>query len=289
MTIAALQVRKRRQTKQTFGHYVERCGLSPPVSVSVVAIIMKTRIQVGTDVAMIGIWDASRSEIFPGSKQNSSLSFLENEAIKGHLFFVLTGGDCGGSVDLYIDSNMPEESRKRSKQLGREFLLSVPSGKAVVGGVEDYGSKTPKITSPDSVISVPPGDFAVSCFRIEETEDDPSPYALLEKRVGREETKYFEKTNKLAMLIGFSTLLSFPFLGYFFGWKWALFASGFIFIASFHVMERMFKSSARYQSLSKQYEEALKESQQQGLPLFVFELRPILAHENIKGGSVVVQ
>lgn len=99
---------------------------------------MKARIEAGTDIAMLGAWDASRSANplakLWGKEYGADLK-ADTEA--GHLFFIATGADCGGPIDVFVDPDPPPETRSEMTLLPGEFLLHVPSGKLVVGGVED--------------------------------------------------------------------------------------------------------------------------------------------------------
>src|SRR5688572_20003201 len=96
---------------------------------------MYRRIEVGTDVAMIGVWDAARDAT---PRPWKSADELEAEAAEGHLFLLHTGADGGGPVDVYVDADVPVEVLTTLKPLGREFLVAAPSGRLVIGGVEDY-------------------------------------------------------------------------------------------------------------------------------------------------------
>jgi hypothetical protein len=58
---------------------------------------MKARVDVGTDVAMVGAWDAQRNaDPAAGSALGNASSVLEADAAKGHVFVLHTGRDGGG-------------------------------------------------------------------------------------------------------------------------------------------------------------------------------------------------
>src|SRR5687767_5600663 len=102
---------------------------------------MHRRVDAGTDIAMVGAWDQSRQapEVCHANPPLEA-SLLESDAKEGHLFVIHTGADGGGPIDVYIDAEVPSSIRKKNnaKEGGvKEFLLSVPTGKLVVGGVED--------------------------------------------------------------------------------------------------------------------------------------------------------
>ena len=91
---------------------------------------MKFRIDAGTDVAMIGIWDASRNDAVLKKKWGGEFGReLENDTVNGHLFYVATGADCGGLIDVYIDTEVPVEVQKQMGRKGDDYLISAPTGK----------------------------------------------------------------------------------------------------------------------------------------------------------------
>src|SRR5262249_8607584 len=147
------------------------------------------------------------------------------EAAEARLFLIQTGGDGGAPVDVYVDEEMPAEERRRVRRVGsKEHLLSLPSGRLMVGGVEDYRSSEPRITDDESVISVPPGDYAIECFYVEDPEDTGFELPNAEQRravLGDDEYRYYERMNRIG-LYGLLHVLWFPVLWPLIGWKWAL-------------------------------------------------------------------
>lgn len=58
---------------------------------------MKTRIEAGTDIAMIGAWDASRNDTgLAGVSGKRLMQSLEEDCATAHLFLLRTGADGGG-------------------------------------------------------------------------------------------------------------------------------------------------------------------------------------------------
>src|SRR5512133_1821196 len=86
---------------------------------------MKARVDAGTDVAMIGAWDADRGA----------------DAEQGHIFVLHTGADGGGPVDVYIDEPVPADVMQRLTPIGDELVLALPSGTLIVDGVEHYRAR----------------------------------------------------------------------------------------------------------------------------------------------------
>src|SRR5690242_19656674 len=157
---------------------------------------MKSRIEAGTDVAMIGAWDESRNDTVPTNIQYKQLTkILHEDSQAGHLFLIHTGADGGGPIDIHIDEAFPEVTLKQTRPADGEFLIRVPTGRLVVGGAEDYRSPKPRITDERSVVVLPAGDYRLRC-RIR-TEDEWVPKALsrgeLEKLLGAEDYRYWRK------------------------------------------------------------------------------------------------
>ena len=120
---------------------------------------MKARIDAGTDVAMIGAWDAQQNATpFTAAEFADHQHSLERDVSRGALFLIHTGGDGGGPVDVYIDEPAPPEVLARVTPVAGEARLSLPSGALTVGGVEDYRSPATRTIGPGSIVTVPAGD-----------------------------------------------------------------------------------------------------------------------------------
>src|SRR5688500_18367528 len=123
---------------------------------------MKARVDAGTDVAMIGAWDAGQNASpFTAAERADHLKALERDASEGRLFLIHTGADGGGPVDVYVDESAPAVVHARIKLIAENVLLSLPSGALMVGGVEDYRSDESRLTGPGSGIQIPAGDYAL--------------------------------------------------------------------------------------------------------------------------------
>src|SRR5829696_1609275 len=116
------------------------------------------RIDAGTDVALIGAWDAGRSGV-PLDGANGWMDALDRDVAANHLFLIHTEADGGGPIDVYVEGEIPPNARRHARALGGEYLLAVPSGRLVVGGAEDYRAAVPRITSDSSVVNVAAGNY----------------------------------------------------------------------------------------------------------------------------------
>src|SRR4051812_16716169 len=105
---------------------------------------MKARFDAGTDVAMIGAWDAERgAQPFTAEEFKRLSDTLDADATAGHIFVLHTGGDGGGAVDVYVDEPIPDATMARLTPLGDECVLALPSGSLIVDGVEHYRARKP--------------------------------------------------------------------------------------------------------------------------------------------------
>jgi hypothetical protein len=232
---------------------------------------MKARIDAGTDVAMIGAWDARQSASpFTAAEIADHQNALERDASSGALILIRTGGDGGGPVDLYIDEPAPPEVLARVTPVAGGATLSLPSGVLTVGGVEDYRSVEARITGPDSIVNVPPGDYTVRCFVAKDPEREPASEKALRKLVSPADIKYYDGVNRRGCAGGALTLLLFPVLSYLLGWKVALPITVAVFLAWFPLQQWWLKRNARYQRLN-----AIIPIHriQQADPTYVFEMR----------------
>ncbi len=93
----------------------DACALRGVVDV----IAMKARVDAGTDVAMIGAWDAQRgAQPFTAEEFKQLSDTLDADATQGHVFVLHTGADGGGPVDVYVDEPIPAEVMARLTPLG---------------------------------------------------------------------------------------------------------------------------------------------------------------------------
>lgn len=245
---------------------------------------MKARVEAGTDIALVGAWDAAlQSEALA----EPSDAALVADASKARLFLIRTGGDGGGPVDVYVDEEMPPAVRRLVRKVGKEHLVSVPSGRLMIGGVEDYRSSSPRITDADSAIAIPPGEYAIACFVTpdEETGFDPPTAAQLESALGEREYRYHRRVERIA-LCGYLHLLWLPLLWPVIGWKWALGIMLVTLVAWMNVQERVLARNARYQAAKARENEIWKRAMQGGNPTLILALRRVDERGALAGGSV---
>ena len=211
---------------------------------------MKARLDAGTDVAMIGAWDAQQNASpFTAAEFADHQNALDRDVSRGALFLIHTGGDGGGPVDLYIDEPAPPEVLARVTPIAGEARLSLPSGALTVGGVEDYRSPDARITGPGRIVNVPAGDYALRCYVMKDAEREPASEKTLRRLVSPADIKYYDSVNQRGCVAGALTLLLFPILWYPLGWKIALPITVVVFLGFFPLREQVLKRNARYQRL----------------------------------------
>jgi hypothetical protein len=257
---------------------------------------MHQLVDAGTDVAMIGAWDAARGALpFSAEQQRKYLKSLEKEAAAGHLFLIHTGADGGGRVDVYVDETMPDEVRHATRPLEGEFLVALPSGRLVVAGAEDYRSEHLTTQGEDSVIPLPAGDYAVRCHVAADDEASGEYDSLGEceaKVLTPEEREYYHKKDyrELALiLVGWLLFLAFLPMARRWGWKIALPVTLVIALPYFHWLDRRARrrtaANTRWLEINKKLSDAWVGSRPR---TFVLELRRVTERTGLKGGSVTV-
>jgi hypothetical protein len=260
---------------------------------------MHQRIDAGTDVAMIGAWDAGRGALpFSADQQRRYRKSLEKESSAGHVFLIHTGADGGGPVDVYVDEEVPADVLKTTRPLEGEFLVALPSGRLVVAGAEEYRSdQSGAAAREESVVPVPPGDYAVRCHVAgDEADEEIGEYASLAeceaKVLTPEEREYYHKKDyrELALIgIGWLLFLAFLPLARRWGWKIALPVTLVVALPYFHWLDRRAKrrtaADTRWREINRKLSDAWEGSRAR---TFVLELRKVESRDGLKGGLVSV-
>jgi hypothetical protein len=246
---------------------------------------MKARVDVGTDVAMIGAWDAQRgAQPFTAEEFKRLSDTLDADATEGHVFVLHTGADGGGPVDVYVDEPIPGETMARLTSLGGEFVLALPSGALVVDGVEFYRAKKPDVSRSDRAVTVPAGDYLLRCYTPpDEDAAKPRSEKDLEAAIGADELRYYERVTRGGCLTGALLLLLFPVLLPFVGWKVAFPITLIVVVAYFNVREWVLRRNERFARLRETIV-AFRLGRQE--PTFVLALRRIQDRAGYTGGSV---
>jgi hypothetical protein len=244
---------------------------------------MYVRFDVGTDVATLGAWDASRgAQIATGEGWKRWSDRLDADADEGHIFLIKTGGDGGGALDVYVDEPVPGSIAKDLTRVEGEFLLALPTGELIVDGVEYYRTATPapKASTP---ARVRPGDYVVRCYEWANDEAPPKSEEELERLVGRADIAYYDRMNHVGCWLGLAMVLLFPVWWYLFGFLVAFPLTIITFLGSFHVHGWIKKRDARYQRL---LEVIPTYRLQREDPSYVLELRYVADRAGLRGGSV---
>jgi hypothetical protein len=235
---------------------------------------LKVRFDAGTDVAMIGAWDAQRgAQPFTAEEFKQLSDTLDADATRGHIFVLHTGADGGAPVDVYVDEPIPDATLARLTLMGDECVLALPSGSLIVDGVEHYRARKPDVGQADRAVSVPAGEYLLRCYTPpDEKEATPQPEQDVPAIIGAEDLRYYERVTRGGCLTGALLLLLFPALLPFVGWKVAFPVTLGVVITYFSVRERLLRRNERFARLREQIV-AFRLGHQEAA--FVFELRRI--------------
>ena len=234
---------------------------------------MRARFDTGTDVAMIGAWDAARgAQPFSDAEYARLSDTLDAEANAGHVFVLRTGGDGGGPVDVYIGEPIPPEDMARLTPMDEAFVLAIPSGTLDVDGVEHYRSKKPDPGQASRAVAIPAGEYTLRCFSAKDGEVAPRSERDLEAAIGAEDLRYYQRTTKSGCVTGLLALLLFPLLLPFFGWKVAFGVTVVAVVGYFNVREWRLRRNERFAQLRRRITAFRLRHDE---PVFVLELRRV--------------
>jgi hypothetical protein len=246
---------------------------------------MKARVEAASDIAMIGAWDATRSDSLLHLKWGRELdAVLDHDSAAGDIFVLDMASDGGGQIDVYVDEELRDSDRKGLRQVGEEFLISVPSGRLVVAGVEGYRTGESNMPTESSIVTLPAGDYGLRCH-VAESEIEPNhpSHDEMEKIVGQEDYSYYRAFERRGCL-GYLTLLLFPILTITSGWKIAVTVTLPIFLGYFAIEAWREKRDTRYKLIRKKVNDAWMNAQKQEPPAFIFELRRVTDKSGLRGG-----
>lgn len=150
---------------------------------------MKFETEIGTDIAMIGIWDAD----VPVGKIpfKRRMQELSKDGQDGRLLRVDTSDD--GDYHICVVSTheeLQEFNLDAYAEIKNEFFLRSQSGNFIAGGVEDYRNGKPQITSKDDQFRLEPGAYRVRVYVHNEDEEQISKRVAVE--TGDEDLRYYE-------------------------------------------------------------------------------------------------
>jgi hypothetical protein len=248
---------------------------------------MKARVEAGTDIAQIGAWDVSRDDgLFDKLSFKSRNAKLREDSEAGFIFVIHTGADGGGPIDVYLDEPIPENVLPALEKQSGEFRLRVPTGQLVIGGGEDYRSLRPKITGPDSIVSLPAGDYRLACYVGKEGEYEGVSKLTLLNALGADDYGYWRRRANTGCFGFLSLPVSFAIAAFAFNWKIAVPMSVVIVILWFHCRDWILKRNPRYQRIDSVVQELRRQAEAKAPPTFVFELKRLQDDSSLKGGEI---
>jgi len=146
------------------------------------------RIDAGTDVATVGIWDPQYE---PDRHLNEAAR--RERADRAQIFYVSTGADGSYPIDVFLNEEPPRDYLAALEHVG-DFRLTCTSGRLRVGGVEDFTREQKQITGPDDVIEVPAGDYTLAFWLNRRTEEETARETerALKSALGEEGYQYWQ-------------------------------------------------------------------------------------------------
>ena len=235
---------------------------------------MPKRIELGTDIATIGVWDPARERHdLNSAKYRDYQSSLQSEAEAGRLFFINTSADGGYLTDIYVDQTPDPDLLNVYSTVDRDFLVVSESGRFIAGGIEDFVSKTKRITSREDDFSVAPGAYALSLHELLEDK----MIDRLRHHIGEEDYAYYvAKSGGIAwgcLLFVLATIFLFAKL-------WVVSLSLFaVWVGYLVVRSRVRAADDRFGKIAMRVE-AFDEL----FPVFIFVLRKLSDSTAVKGG-----
>lgn len=235
---------------------------------------MHKRIEIGTDIATIGVWDPARERHdLKTAKYAVYESDLRSEAEAGRLFFVNTGADGGFLTDIYVDEQPDSDCLSLYSAVEREFLIESQSGRLNAGGVEDFINSAKQITSDEDQFTVTPGRYALRFYELMEDR----LIDRLRNHIGADDYAYYESKFEGVpwgcLLFLIATVCLFTKL-------WLVSAGMFAVWAAFLVIRSRVRSAdRRFQDIAKRIE-AFDEQ----FPPFIYVLRRMTDADVVKGG-----
>lgn len=224
-----------------------------PARIRETALPLKARFHAGTDVGMIGVWDAVRgAEPFLPNELTQLSESLDAEANAGHLFVVRTDGNGVTPVDVFIDEPIPADIAAAITPLGDEpLMLSISSGSLMVDGVESYRPKTPDSARAERAVAISPGDYLLRCYVAKPSDEQKPPRSdqELEAHIGAENMRYYERVTRSGCLTGLMVPLLLPALWPFVGPRTAVIVTIVAFFGYFSLREILLRRNTRFTEL----------------------------------------
>ena len=235
---------------------------------------MVIRIDIGTDIATIGVWDPIRERHdLEAAKFAGFEAGIKSEAENARLFFISTGADGGYLTDIYVDEEPNSEYLSVYAGVAREFLISSESGRLVAGGIEDFVSSSKRITSDKDHFHVTPGFYALKVYELVEDK----LIDRLRNYIGVEDYAYFER--KLSGT-PWGCLLFVIAAASIFSRRWLLVVGLFTFWGMYCVVRsRICAADNRFQDIARRVEEY-----DTHFPPFIYVLRNVPEACGVRGG-----
>lgn len=238
---------------------------------------MRKRIDIGTDIATIGVWDPTfECPDLSAANYADYQAGLEAEASAGRLFFILTHADGSYPAVIYAGESPAPDTLVLYKSAARSFLVHCSSGRMIAGGIEDFVNKKNVITSAEDEFSLTPGSYTIQFYELIEEK----LIARLRVELGDSDYDYYADRAErlpwgcaLVATILFTVILLFT---QFWGAALAVFCTGFVY-AIFR--RRTQAGDHRFHSIAERVR-----SIDADIPPFIYVLQPVDKSSNASGG-----
>jgi hypothetical protein len=204
------------------------------------------RINAGTDIATIGIWDPTRDGHDLAGV--ASTEELRKRAANAELFFIDTGGDGGFPTEVIVDQDVPETLLRWMEKADGTHKLTCHSGRLVVGGLEDFVNEVKAIISVQDEITVKPGTYRLSLYQSRVEEDSKETEEEIIRRVGADDFAYYAKKGT-GLGIGCLFVLAACVAPFLVHWLWSLALVG-AGIAAFVIRQAMLLRDPRHKRVA---------------------------------------
>jgi hypothetical protein len=247
--------------------------------------VVKVRIDAGTDIAMVGAWDAQRDDTpWSDAELRHALKLQDSDAAQGFVFIVRLGGDGGGPIDVYVDEVIPPDVGRGLRQVADARRLDLPTGTLRVSGLEEYRRPAATAKTGNADVTVPPGSYAIRCYAARDVERAAPSEAALENLVGRDDVQFYDRVNRRGCLAGpLLLLLVFPALSLWIDWRIALGVAVVAAFGFYPLFQWLAMKNSRYRRLSEIVPTHRLRNEE---PWLVLELRSTRDSMGLKVGSV---
>lgn len=222
------------------------------------------KIEAGTDIATIGIWD-----LLVADTSVHQLKFADYEAeiakraTASELFFTNTSADGAYTAWIYFDEPPSQDLENDYKEIAGPFFLKCTSGQLCFEGLEYYGHQANEFD--ETHFELPIGDYSLRVFQL--TADEETFAERVRAEVGDEAYDHYEKQFRGCNIAFFLFITGFVLAVY---WKWYFAGLMALSLLILYLMSKRQHDDPVFQQVQKAIEEM-----DANHPVFVFVFEPV--------------